>query len=367
MSKVLLATVTVAVIVLGLSLTPAFAPLSGYAFAQTADTITLTAEGSITDGGTLALEEAYDIAIYKSGINTYAAVASHFDNGLQILDITDPDDIIEKDSITDEGTLELNGARDIAIYKSGINTYAAVASYTDDGVQILDITDPTNIIAKDSITDEGTLALRGAQGIAIFESDGKIYAAVVSYRDNGLQILDITDPDDIIEKDSITDEGTLELNGAKGIAIYESGNKRYAAVASYTDDGVQILDITDPTNIIAKDSITDDVTLELDIAYDIAIFESDGKIYAAVTSSLDHGLQILDITDPDDIIAKASITEEDDDTLELRGAQGIAIFESDNKRYAAVASYTLMTASRYLTLQTLPILSQKTASQTMTP
>ena len=340
MSKVLLATVTVAVIVLGLSLTPAFAPLSGYAFAQTADTITLTAEGSITDGGTLALEEAYDIAIYKSGINTYAAVASHFDDGVQILDITDPDDIIEKDSITDEGTLELNGARDIAIYKSGINTYAAVASYTDDGVQILDITDPTNIIAKDSITDEGTLALRGAQGIAIFESDGKIYAAVVSYRDNGLQILDITDPDDIIEKDSITDEGTLELNGAKGIAIYESGNKRYAAVASYTDDGVQILDITDPTNIIAKDSITDDVTLELDIAYDIAIFESDGKIYAAVTSSLDHGLQILDITDPDDIIAKASITEEDDDTLELRGAQGIAIFESDNKRYAAVASYT---------------------------
>ena len=339
MSKVLLATVTVAVIVLGLSLTPAFAPLSGYAFAQTADTITLTAEGSITDGGTLALEEAYDIAIYKSGINTYAAVVSYRDNGLQILDITDPDDIIEKDSITDEGTLELNGARDIAIYKSGINTYAAVASYTDDGVQILDITDPTNIIAKDSITDEGTLELNGAQGIAIFESDGKIYAAVVSYRDNGLQILDITDPDDIIEKDSITDEGTLELNGAKGIAIYESGNKRYAAVASYTDDGVQILDITDPTNIIAKDSITDDVTLELDIAYDIAIFESDGKIYAAVTSSLDHGLQILDITDPDDIIAKASITEEDDDTLELRGAQGIAIFESDNKRYAAVASH----------------------------
>ena len=101
MSKVLLLAVITTVIVLGLSLTPAF--VSGYAFAQTVDIIMLIAEDSITDGDTLALNGAHNIAIYKSGSNIYAAVISVVDDGLQILDITDPDDIIAKASITDEG------------------------------------------------------------------------------------------------------------------------------------------------------------------------------------------------------------------------------------------------------------------------
>ena len=60
------------------------------------------------------------------------------------------------DSITGSD-LELDGAQDITIFKSGGHTYAAVAAYNDDGVQILNVTDPSNIIATDSITDTDTL------------------------------------------------------------------------------------------------------------------------------------------------------------------------------------------------------------------
>ena len=220
MSKVLLLAVITTVIVLGLSLTPAFVP--GYAFAQTADIIMLIAEGSITDDDTLALGGALGIAIYESDNKRYAAVTSYIDGGLQILDITDPDDIIAKASITDDGDLALGGAEGIAIYESGSKRYAAVASYIDGGLQILDITDPDDIIAKASITDDGDLALAGARNIAIFESGSKRYAAVTSVDNDGLQILDITDLDDIIAKASITDDDDLALDGAEGIAIYES-------------------------------------------------------------------------------------------------------------------------------------------------
>ena len=334
MSKVLLSTVIATVIVLGLSLTPAFVP--GYAFAQTVDTITLIAEDSITDDDTLALNGAHNIAIYESDSKRYAAVTAVDDDGLQILDITDPDDIIAKASITDDDTLALDGVQGIAIYESDNKRYAAVASFVDDGIQILDITDPDDIIAKASITDGGTLALNGAHNIAIYKSGSNIYAAVTSVVDDGLQILDITDPDDIIAKASITDDDTLALNGVQGIAIYESGSNIYAAVVSFVDDGFQILDITDPDDIIAKASITDDDTLALDSGRNIAIYEFGSKRYAAVASYDDGGLQILDITDPDDIIAKASIT--DDDTLALDGARGIAIYEFGSNTYAAVAS-----------------------------
>ena len=60
--------------------------------------------------------------------------------------------------------------------------------------------------------------------------------------------------------DSITNTGALELDGARGIATFTSGGSTYAAVAGYVDDGVQILNVTDPSAITAAGSITDDGT-----------------------------------------------------------------------------------------------------------
>ena len=303
--------------------------------------LNLPAAGSITDAGTLKLLGARAITTFESGGSTYAAVASFDDDGVQILDITDPFNVAEAGSIADDGTnndeLELNGARGIATFESGGSTYAAVTAYHDDGVQILDITDPSNVTAADSITDDAALELYGAWGITTFESGGSTYAAVAAYWDDGVQILNITDPSDITAAGSITDTDALELLGAYGIATFESGGSTYAAVAAYYDDGVQILDITDPSDITAAGSITDTDALELLGAYGIATFESGGSTYAAVASFDDDGVQILDITDPSDITAAGSIT--DTAALELYGAQGIATFESGGSTYAAVAAY----------------------------
>ena len=150
----------------------------------------------------------------------------------------------------------LNGARGIATFESGGSTYAAVTAYLDDGVQILDITDPSNVTAAGSITDGGTntdeLELNGAQGITTFELGGSTYAAVTAYIDSGVQILDITDPSNVTAAGSITDmSGTLELEGAWDIAIFKSGGSTYAAVAAYFDDGVQILRLSSPPTVMA--------------------------------------------------------------------------------------------------------------------
>ena len=165
-------------------------------------------------------------------------------------------------------SLVLDGASDITTFVSGGHIYAAVASDTDYGVQILDITNPSNITAASHITDDGTntdsLELRRAQGITIFESGGHTYAAVAAYSSGSVQILDITNPSDITAASSIRDIGestpSLELNGASDITTFESGSHIYAAVAASIDDGVQILNVTDPSNITAAGHITDDGT-----------------------------------------------------------------------------------------------------------
>ena len=298
----------------------------------------ITAAGSISDDAALELAGAWDVATFTSGGGTYAAVTAYFGDGVQILDVTDPSDITATDSIGDTETRELSGAFGIATFTSGSRTYAAVtALWDDDGVQILDVTDPYDIAAAGSIGDTRTLELSGASDVATFTSGGRTYAAVAAYWDDGVQILDVTNPSSVTAAGSIGDTAALELDGAHDIATFTSGGRAYAAVAAYWDDGVQILDVTDPSAITAAGSITDDAALELDGAEGITVFESGGRTYAAVASVVDDGVQMLDITDPSDITAVGSIT--DDAALELLGASGIATFTSGGDTYAAVTAH----------------------------
>ena len=302
----------------------------------------ITAAGSIDDldDSELELEGAHGIATFESGGRTYAAVAANADHSVQILDVTKPPTITATDNIRDADLALGNAVNGIATFESGNRTYVAVAAFGDHGVQMLDVTDPSDITAAGTITDDGTMtALIGANGITTFKSGTDTYAAVTSYFDKGVQILDVTDPDNITAAGNITDNGTMTaLSGGDGIAIFESGGRTYAAVTSYLDNGVQILDVTDPSRITATGHITDDNSLELKRASDIAIFESGGYRYAAVAANEDHGVQILNITDPPMITATACIDDDDDPGLKLEGARGIATFESGGHTYAAVTA-----------------------------
>ena len=294
--------------------------------------------GSIADDAALELAGSWDVATFTSGGGTYAAVTAYFGDGVQILNVTDPYGITATDSISDTETLELSGAFAIATFTSGNRTYAAVtALWDDDGVQILDVTDPSDITAMGSIGDTRALELSGASGIATFTSGVRTYAAVAAYWDDGVQILDVTDPSSVTAAGSIGDDAALGLDGAHDIATFTSGGRTYAAVAAYWDDGVQILDVTDPSAITAAGRITDDAALELDGAHDIATFTSGGRTYAVVAAHEDDGVQMLDVTDPYNVTAVGSIT--DDAALELYGASGIAVFESGGDTYAAVTAH----------------------------
>ena len=314
----------------------------------------ITAAGSIikTNDNNLVLTNAGGITTFKSGGSTYAAVAAYSEHGVQILNITNPSNITAAGSISesDDSSLVLLAPYAITTFESSGHIYAAVTAASDDGVQILNITNPSNITAAGSISesDDSSLILDVAQGIAIFNSSNHIYAAVASLGNNGVQILDITNPSNIIAAGSITDGGNLtdalKLSGARDIATFELGGSTYAAVAAYTENGVQILDITNPSNITAAGSISesDDSSLVLLAPYAITTFESSGHIYAAVTSFSDDGVQILDITDPLHITAAGSITGDgtNNDDLELNGAWRITTFESGVHTYIAVGAFT---------------------------
>jgi len=93
---------------------------------------------------------------------------------------------------------------------------------------------PSDITATDSETDgvNSFDELKGAHGVKTFTIGSSTYAIVVSYKDDGVQIIDISDPTDIVAKDSATDgENSFDLlDGVRNVATFTIGSSTYAIV-----------------------------------------------------------------------------------------------------------------------------------------
>ena len=215
-------------------------------------------------------------------------------------------DIRAADAETDGSNsfTELAGASGVDTFTIDGTLYAIVTGNSDNGVQIIDISDPANIVAKDAETDGANsfTELEGVREVKTFEvhSDTNTYAIAVSPTDDGVQILNITDPTAITATDSEVDGANsfTELEDAFGVDVFTIGSSTYAIVTGFVDDGVQIIDISDPTDIVAKDAQDDGDAGgfdELNGAREVKTFEINSQVYAIITADTDSGIQIISL------------------------------------------------------------------------
>ena len=85
----------------------------------------------------------------------------------------------------------LDGPRDVEIETINGSTYAIVVSYLDDALTIIDITDVSNPTIVASMYNSPTKELDAAKGVSIVTIDGSIYAVVGSSTDDGIEIIRI--------------------------------------------------------------------------------------------------------------------------------------------------------------------------------
>jgi len=366
------------------------------AFAATPSDITATDAETDGENSFTELEGPLDVATFTIGSSTYAIVASSADNGVQIIDISDPTAIVAKDAETDgaNGFTKLKGARGVDVFTIGSSTYAIVTGYHDNGVQIIDISDVDNLVAKGNMGNSGGVVLKGATNVATFVIDSSTYAIVVAETNanGGVQIIDISDVDNLVAKDSMTHNNcSCKLKGARSVDLFTIGSSTYAIVASnvsdsvqiidisdvdsivakgsmgtagagfdnargvdtfvigsstyaivtaVNDDDVEIIDISDVDNLVAKGSMEDDASLELDGATEVETFVIDSSTYAIVTARNDDGVQIIDISDVDNIVATDAETDGENSFTELEDARGVDVFTIDSSTYAIVTAKT---------------------------
>ena len=167
-------------------------------------------------------------------------------------------------------TMQLAGTYDTpgAAYGVAVEGNYAYVADDDDGIQVIDISDPANPTLAGHYDTPGSaydVAVRGN------------YAYVAEYY-SGLRVIDISDPTNPIS-------AGFNAYSEKANGVDVAGNFAYVADTGF---GLLVFDITDPTN----PSHVGGVNL-LDDGYGVAV---DGN-YAFVAGGL-AGLQVVDITDP---------------------------------------------------------------------
>ena len=281
---------------------------------------------SATDGGVFTeLEGAFDIETTTIDGTPYVIVTGNKDDGVQIIDISTPSSPTSVASIANGigGFNTLDNPVGLDVFTTNNDTYLIVSSLVSNGISIIDISDPSNPIPASSATDGIVFTeLAGATDVETTTIDGTLYAIVAAKSDDGVQIIDISDTANPQPVSSMTDGQTLSgttfetLDGANSIAVVSTNTNTYALVTAQYDSGIQVIDITNPANPSAEFSITDGMTVNgrtfdiLNSPQDIDVVTIGSNTFAFVASFGNHGIQVIDITNPANPLPVTSITDD---------------------------------------------------------
>ena len=291
----------------------------------------------IADSGPLILNGTVAVDVFGTGGSTYLAVAAARDDGIQIINVTDPSNPVGTGSIIDGAGTALDGAYDVDVFGTGGSTYLAVAAVVDDGIQIVNVTDPSNPVGTGSIIDGAGTALDGASAVDAFGTDGGTYLAVASYRE-GIQIVNVTDPSNPVAVAAIFDDDAALLDNARGVDAFRVGGSTYLAVTSRDDSSLGVVNVTDPARPVLIAGIRDGgpaATL-LGGARGVDTFVTGGSTYAVVAAQGESGLQLVDIADPSDPSPVSSVA--DGPALLLGGAASVTTVNMGSAVYALAVS-----------------------------
>ena len=326
---------------------------------------TLSPAGQAIDlpNRSLATTEAVDA--FRIGGDTFAIAAS-MGEGVQLIRVNGSDGtLVPEGRLSDNASLRLMTANDVAAFGMGGDTYALVAALYDDGdsdpndggggLQLVRVRGDATLEANSSMAvsdgDPGFERLETPYNVAAFSMGGDTYALVTStHGDEGVQLVRVRGDATLEAAGNATDgNGGFEaLNGTRGVDVFRMGNATYAMVAAETDDAVQLIRVRADGALEAVSSAFNGTRGfdALDGAHGVSVFNgTDGGLYAIVASRGGDAVQLIHIRSDGTLLPAGSAAEGAGNPTgpavfdELDGASSVAAFGLGGRSYAAVASH----------------------------
>ena len=261
--------------------------------------LTISPFGIIQNGtnGFDSIKSPVRVNTFKIDNFIYAGVFGEYSNSFTIVNITDPSSPSQV-SVLDSTVNSMFAITEVAYTVIDGFTYVISTSRYDDRVLIINISNPSLPSLVTYVADGANYTeLEDPFHVTTVTIDSSTYALVAAFDDDGVQIIDITDPSNPTPVSAITDGegGYTELDGAYDITTVTIDSLTFALVTAFNDNGIQIIDITDPSNPTPVFAITDGEGgyTELDGAHTITTVTTDSSTFALVTAHFDDGIQII--------------------------------------------------------------------------
>lgn len=261
---------------------------------------------------------------------TTAYVASFENDALSIIDVTDPANPVLLSEVVNNGPLGgtlLDGVNSVDIAEIGGEQIAFVTAGISDSLTIINVTIPTAPVLLAQIAGGVTSGVTAMDNPTSVTVSGTT-AYVAAYNDGSLTIIDVSDPQNpSVEATLIDGVGGFDaLAGARMVTV--SGTTAY--VASDTDDSLTAINVATPGSPSLIKVLQDGVDgFELNGASSVRI-SGDGNT-AYVTADNSDALNIIDVTDINNgtvppMPTLHAIAKNGDGSFNLlEGARGLAI------------------------------------------
>lgn len=180
---------------------------------------------------------------------------------------------------------------------------ATSADSRDRGVQILNITDPNNPTAVGKTTAH-TNFMRATTFVDTVEFGGKVYALIVDASTTGyIYIVNVSDP----TSPTLVTNFRAQTYNSLDAFVYEG--RPYALIADTREPGLKLLNLQSTSGSaigrpVVIDTLTDDNTTYLGAnTRELSVVEIDDSLYAVVTHGRE-GVQIVQLLSSADILPK---------------------------------------------------------------
>ena len=159
----------------------------------------LAADGSLTntdnvdDGedGDLLLDGVHAMATAVVGTRTFLFTASSVDNGISVFDVAADGTLTNVDNVDDDGTFNLAGAGAITTINIAGITYLFAGGFDDDGFSTFVVAADGSLHLADNVADDGTLELDGLRQLSAAKVGNKFLLFASSSQDDGVSVFKI--------------------------------------------------------------------------------------------------------------------------------------------------------------------------------
>lgn len=274
--------------------------VAGY-YSNGVNVFSAAADGSLSlvtvvgDTDTTFLGQVRAIETVVSGGNTFLITGGFNDRGISVFSVADDGSLTNVENVADDATIHAWSVENISTATINGTPYIFVVDRSYNGVSVFSVGTDGSLTNTDNVADGGSLELLNPSHSHVATVGGTPYLFVSGGNDAGVSVFSVANDGTLTNTDNVTDGGSLQLSGARHLTTATVDGTTYLFAAGYYDDGASAFSVATDGTLTNVFNVSDDATLELDGAWDVRTHEVGGTTYLYVTGWLDDGVSVFSV------------------------------------------------------------------------